>query len=105
LLSGTITRWDILEDLFVEIFSHPPSPIWTQENEMNDLEEESNQTLEYFSESSHMDENENTNYDLQEQEFSLSYTPYEDILNNKFENEIEEPPPNTQEDFSLVIDY
>jgi hypothetical protein len=27
---GTITSWDILEDLFVEKFSHPPSPIWTR---------------------------------------------------------------------------
>jgi hypothetical protein len=39
-----------------------------------------------------------------EENFSLLYTPYEDILNNKFENEIEEPPPNTQEDSNLVID-
>jgi hypothetical protein len=49
-------------------------------------------------------ENENENSKLQEENFSLSYTPYEDILSNKFENEIEEPPPNTQEYFSLVID-
>jgi hypothetical protein len=39
-----------------------------------------------------------------EENFSLLYTPYEDISNNKFENEIEEPPPNTQEDSNLVID-
>jgi hypothetical protein len=36
--------------------------------------------------------------------FSLLYTPYEDISNKKIENEIEDPPLNTQEDFSLVID-
>jgi hypothetical protein len=52
----------VLEYLFSEIFSHPPCPIWTQDNEY----------------------------------FSLSYNPYEDISSNKFENEIEEPPPNTQ---------
>jgi hypothetical protein len=44
------------------------------------------------------------NSKLQEENFSLLYTPYEDISSNKFENEIEESPPNTQEDFILVID-
>jgi hypothetical protein len=73
------------------VVAHSPSPIWTEENEMNDLEEESNQTLEYFSESSHMVEKEYKNY---EQDFILSYTPYEYILKNMSENEIEEPPPN-----------
>jgi hypothetical protein len=70
LLPGTITSWDVLETLFAENFSHPPSPIWTQDNEY----------------------------------FILSYTPYEDLSSNKFENEIEEPPPNAQEDFSLATD-
>jgi hypothetical protein len=66
LFPGTITSWDVLETSFAEKFSHPPSPIWTQDNEY----------------------------------FILSYTPYEDLSSNKFENEIEEPPPNAQEDFS-----
>ena len=38
-----------------------------------------------------------------EENFSILYIPYEDISNKKFENEIEEPPPNTQEYVSLVI--
>jgi hypothetical protein len=42
---------------------------------------------------SHMDTRRN-------EDFILSYTPYEDLSSNKFENEIEEPPPNAQEDFS-----
>jgi hypothetical protein len=33
LLPGTITSWDVLENLFAEEFSHPPSPIWTQDKE------------------------------------------------------------------------
>jgi hypothetical protein len=60
----TITNWDVLETSFVEKFipmmhpyaissvfnvvSHPPSPIWTQDNEVNDLEENSNQRMEIF---------------------------------------------------------
>jgi hypothetical protein len=40
LLKGTITSWEILKDLFFERFSHPPSPTWTQKDEMNDFEEE-----------------------------------------------------------------
>jgi hypothetical protein len=67
LLPGTITSWDVLETSFAEKFipnvlnvvAHPPSPIWTQNNEVNDLEEKSNQRLEDFSESSHTAENEN----------------------------------------------
>jgi hypothetical protein len=34
------------------------------------------------------------------QDLSFSYTPYEDISSSKFESEIEEPPPNAQENFS-----
>jgi hypothetical protein len=102
LFPGTITSWDILEDLFVERFSHPPSPIWTQDNEMINFEEESNQGLDEFSESSHVDKDENSN--LQKENFGLSYTPYEDISRRKFENEIKEPPPNTKEYFSLATE-
>ena len=40
-----------------------------------------------------------------EENFNLLYLPYEDISNKKFENEIEEPAPNTQENSILVIDY
>ena len=117
---NSITNWDVLEDSFAEKFipkvhsyvffdalnvaSYPPSPIWTQENEMNDLEEEYNQIIEDLFESSHMAENENKISDLKEKDLNLSYTPYEYILNNKFENEIEDPPLNTQEDLILVID-
>jgi hypothetical protein len=52
---------------FVDDFnvaSHPPIPIWPQENEVTDLEEDSNQRLEIFSESIHMTKNENKNYDF-----------------------------------------
>jgi hypothetical protein len=31
---------------------------------------------------------------------SFSYTPYENISCNKFESEIEKPPPNAQQDFN-----
>jgi hypothetical protein len=85
LLPNSITSWDVLENSFAEKFiprvhsyvfvdafnvvSHPPSPIWTQDNEVNDLEEESNQRLDDFSESSHIAENENENSNLQEERF------------------------------------
>jgi hypothetical protein len=80
----------------LNVVGHPPSSIWKQDNEVNDLEEKSNQRLEYFSESSHTTENENENFNLQEQGFNLSYTPYEDLSSNKFENEIEEPSSNAK---------
>jgi hypothetical protein len=57
-----------------------------------------------FFNSSHVVEDKDENFKLQEENSSLLYTPYEDISSNKFENEIEEAPPNTQENFSLVID-
>jgi hypothetical protein len=116
LLPWTITSWDVLETSFAEKFiprmhsyalsnffnvvSHPPSPIWTQDNEVNDLEENFNQNIGEFFESSYTAENENENSNLQEKYFSLSYTPYENSSCNKFEIEIEEPPPNAQVDFS-----
>jgi hypothetical protein len=34
----------------------------------------------------------------------LSYTPYEDLLNNKIENDIEEPSSNAQEKIILTTD-
>jgi hypothetical protein len=114
-LPGTITNWDLFETSFVENFiprmnsydlsdsfnviSHPPSPIWTQENEVNDLEEKTNQRMEKIY-SNHIAENKNENSNFQVQYFSLSYTPYEDSSFSKFENEIEDPPPNAQVDFS-----
>jgi len=85
-------------DVF-NVVSHPPSPIWTQDNEVSDLEEKSNQRLEKISESSHIVETENENFTLQVQYFNLSYTPYEDLSGNKFGNEIKESPPNAQQDF------
>jgi hypothetical protein len=69
---------------------------------VTNFEEESNQILDEFSESSHIVENEDENSNLQEENFSLSYTPYEDLSSSKFENEIEEPPPNAQENFILA---
>jgi hypothetical protein len=73
LLPNSIISWDVLENpfaekfisrvnsyVFVDVFnvvSHPPSPIWTQENEVIDLEENYNQILEYYSQSIHMVEN------------------------------------------------
>jgi hypothetical protein len=57
-----------------------------------------------FSESSHIIEDEDDNSNLQEENFSLLYTPYEDISSNKFENEIEEYSPNAWEYFILTIE-
>jgi hypothetical protein len=108
LLPRTISNWDVLETLFSENFipnffnvvSHPPSPIWTKDNEETDLEEKPNKILEYFFESIHTTETKNNNSNLQVQDFNFSCTPYEDILRNNFENEIEDPPKNSQEYFS-----
>jgi hypothetical protein len=118
-IPNTITNWDALENssaknfipivhsyVFSDAFNvatHPPSPIWTQENEVTDLEKEYNQILEYFFESIHMAENENKNSNLQEENFILSYTPYEDLSSNKFENDIDESPPNEKKYFSQHI--
>jgi hypothetical protein len=60
-----ITIWDVLEDSFAEKFipkvhsyvfvdalnvaAHPPSPIWTQKDEINDSKEEYHETLQDFS--------------------------------------------------------
>jgi hypothetical protein len=38
------------------------------------------------------------------QDLSFSYTPYEDISGNKFKNEIEEYPPNAQQDFTQHVE-
>jgi hypothetical protein len=111
LIPNSITSWDVLEDSFVEKFipkvhsyvfvdvlnvvSHPSSPIWKQDNEVTNFEEESNQRVDEISKSSHVVEEEDENSKLQEENSSLLYTPYEDISSNKFENEIEEPPPKT----------
>ena len=54
--------------------------------------------------SSHTAKNENKDYDLQMQYFSFSYTPCEDISRNKFENEIDEFPPNAQKDFNQHVE-
>jgi hypothetical protein len=107
LLPGTITTWDMLETSFsktfipnvINVVAHPPYPIWTQNNEVNDLEEKSNERMGIFS-SIYIVENENENSNLQDHDFSLSYTPYEEILNRKIKSEIEEPPPNEKEDSS-----
>jgi len=57
LIPNSITNWDVLEDSFAERFiakfhsyvfvdalndtTHPPSPIWNQDNEVTNVEEES----------------------------------------------------------------
>jgi hypothetical protein len=115
----SITSWDVLEGSFAEKFipkvhsylftdvlnvaSHPSSPIWKKDDKVTNFKEESNQRVDEISKSSHVAKKEDENSKLQEENFSLLYTPYEDISSSKFENEIEEPQPNTQEDFSLVI--
>jgi hypothetical protein len=107
LLPRTITSWEVLETSFVEKFipnvfnvvSHPPFPIWTQNNEANDFEKKSNKRMENFT-LSHTTKNENENFNFQEKDINLSYTPYEGILSSKIKNEIEEPPLNAQEDFN-----
>jgi hypothetical protein len=114
----SITRWDVLEDSFAEnfipkvhsyvfayvlnVFAHPSSPIWKQDNKTPNFEEESNQRVDEIFKSSHVVEDEDETSKLQEENFILLYTPYEDISSNKFEDE--KPPPNIQEDFILVID-
>jgi hypothetical protein len=120
LMSNSITSWDVLEDSLVEIFipkvdsyvfvdvlnvvAHPSSPTWKQDNEIPNFEEEYIKEWMKFFKSSHVAEDEDENFKLQEENVNLLYTPYEDISSNKIENEIEEPPPNTQEDSSPVID-
>jgi hypothetical protein len=76
LLPNSITSWDVLEDLFVEMFitkvhsyvyffAHTPSPIWTQANEMINFKEESNQRLDEICKSSYVAEDEDENSNLQ----------------------------------------
>jgi len=65
---------------------------------------ESNQRVDQIFKSSHVVEDEDETSKLQKENSSLLYTPYEDISSNKFEDELEKPPPNIQEDFILVID-
>jgi hypothetical protein len=91
-------------DDFLNVIAHPSSPIWNKDNEVTNFEQEYNQRVDEISKSSHVVEEEYEISKLQEENFILQYTPYEDISSNKFENEIEDPPPNTKEDFSIVID-
>jgi hypothetical protein len=95
----------VLEDSFAENFipkvhsydfvdvlnvaSQPSSPMWTQNDEMIDSEEEYHETLQYFSKSKLAAENEGKNSKDQEKDINISYTPYEE--------EIKESPPNMQE--------
>jgi hypothetical protein len=69
-----------------------PLPHGHKKDEMNDSEEEYHETLQDFSESNLVAENEGMNSKDQEKDISLSYTPYEE--------EIKESPPNMQEEFS-----
>ena len=90
----SITRWDLLEDSFAETFipnihsyvfvdvlnvvSHPPSPTWTQKDEINDSEEGYHETLQELFESNIVVENEGKNFKDQENDINISYTPYEE---------------------------
>jgi hypothetical protein len=77
----------------------PTHPLqYGQDNEVCNLEEKCNQRMK--KNFNHTIENENKDSNLQVQDLSFSYTPYEDISSSKFENEIEESPPNAQQDFS-----
>jgi hypothetical protein len=87
----------------LNVVAHPSSPIWKKYKKMPNFEE-SNQRGDEIIDSSHVVEDEDETFKLQEENFSLLYTPYEDISSRKFENEIQKPPPNIKEYFILVID-
>jgi hypothetical protein len=89
---------------FLNVVSHPSSPIRQQDNDMHNFEEETNQRVDEIFKSSHVVEDEDETSKLQEKNSSALYTPYEDISSRKFENEIENPPPNIQEYSILVMD-
>jgi hypothetical protein len=75
----------VLEDSFAEKFipkvhffadvlnvvSHPPSPTWTQKDEMNDSEEEHHETLQDFSKSNLVAENEGHNFKDEEKDINI----------------------------------
>ena len=77
----------------LNVAAHLPSLVWKQDNKVTNFEEESNQRVDEILKSIHVVEDEYEAYKLQEENFSLLYTPYEDISSTKFENEIEKPPP------------
>ena len=79
--------------------SHPSSPMKMQDHEKRYLKEESNQRLELFSESNNIVESKNENFDAQLKDLNFSYPQYKNILSHKFDNEIEESPPNAQKYF------
>ena len=62
----------------LNVAAHPPSPTWTQKDEMNDSKEEYHETLQDFSESNIVVENEGKNFKDQEKDINISYTPYEE---------------------------
>jgi hypothetical protein len=53
---------------------------------MNDLEEEYDETMQDFSKSNLVDENEGTNSKDQEKDISLSFTPYEEEIKESLPN-------------------
>ena len=95
-MPNSITSWDALEDSFAENFipkvhsyvfvdvlnvvSHPPSPTWTKNDEINDSEEGYHETLQDFFESNLAAENEGNNSKDQEKHTNISYTPYEEEI-------------------------
>jgi hypothetical protein len=80
-MPNSITSWDVLEDSFSKTFipkvqsyifadvlnvvAHPSSPMWKQDNEMTNFEEESNQRVDGIFNSSHVFEDEDENSKLQ----------------------------------------
>ena len=64
----------------LNVDAHPPSPTWTQKDEMNDSKEQYHETLQYFSESNIVVENEGKNSKDQENDINISYTPYEEEI-------------------------
>jgi hypothetical protein len=80
---------------FLNVVSHPPSPIRKQDNEVTNFEEEYNQRWDEIFKSSHVVEEEDGNSTLQEENCSLLYTPYEYLSSKQIENEIKDTSPNT----------
>jgi hypothetical protein len=81
-----------IEEFITYVVSYPPSPTWTKKDEMSDSEEEYHKTLQDFSESNLVAENEGKNSKDQEKDINISYNPYEE--------EIKKSPPNMQEEFN-----
>jgi hypothetical protein len=119
LFLGTITSWYVLETSFVEkyiprvhsyalsdafnVVSHPPSLISTQDNGVSDLEEKSNQRMKKKF-NAHIAKNENKDSNFQIKILASHILHMRIFQEHKFENEIDESPPNEQQDFSQHVE-